>query len=82
MGITMPEWFNQISEIHEKGATHWERLNIGHRRLSNNSIAFHERPSDDLLHLLFLMIQLDGEPGFINMEEAGRRRDNIQGVNP
>ena len=40
MGITMPEWFNQISEIHEKGATHWQRLNIGHRRLSNNSIAF------------------------------------------
>lgn len=82
MGLPMPDWFWKINTGINHDQFHWERPNIGHRRLSNNSIAFTEKPSDDFLHLIFLMLQLDGEPGFINMEEAGRRRDNAQGVNP
>lgn len=53
-----------------------------HRKISNNSIVFVERPSQDMLELIFEMLEGEGEPGFINMEEAGRRRPNAQGVNP
>ena len=77
MGMPIPQWFDEF----RKGKN-IARHGIDHRRLSNNSIGFLEKPSDDFLELLFLMIQLDGEPGFINLEEAGRRRPNMQGVNP
>lgn len=77
MGLPVPPWFDEF----DKGKN-MARHGIDHRRLSNNSIAFMEKPSDDFMDLLFLMIKLDAEPGFINMEEAGRRRPNMQGVNP
>ena len=77
MGIQIPDWFDDFSK-----GKNIARHGIDHRRLSNNSIGFMSKPSDDFLELLFLMIQLDGEPGFINLEEAGRRRPNMQGVNP
>ncbi len=88
MGIAPPAWFHALSEksydpaVNGDAPFHRGRANIGHRRLSNNSLALEERPSPDMLHLLFLMIQLDGEPGFINLEAARRRRENAQGVNP
>lgn len=88
MGITPPAWFDALSEKNYDSAVngpvpfHYGRANIGHRRLSNNSLALTGRPSADMLHLIFLMIQLDGEPGFINLEAAQKRRDNVQGVNP
>jgi len=53
-----------------------------HRRISNNSIAFMEKPSQGMLDLIFEMLKAEGEPGFINMEEAGRRRPNAEGLNP
>ena len=77
MGMPIPEWFDDFSK-----GKNIARHGIDHRRLSNNSIGFTSKPSNDFLELLFLMIQLDGEPGFINLEEAGRRRPNMQGVNP
>lgn len=55
---------------------------LHHRRLSNNSIAFIEKPSQRMLELIFEMLKAEGEPGFINMEEAGRRRPNAEGLNP
>lgn len=77
MRMPIPEWFDDFSK-----GKNIARHGIDHRRLSNNSIGFTSKPSNDFLELLFLMIQLDGEPGFINLEEAGRRRPNMQGVNP
>lgn len=59
-----------------------EGRNFPHRKISNNSIVFVERPSQGMLELIFEMLEGEGEPGFINMEEAGRRRPNAQGVNP
>ena len=53
-----------------------------HRKLSNNSIAFMEKPPKKMLKLMFEMIRAEGEPGFINMEEVGRRRPNAEGLNP
>jgi len=55
---------------------------IQHRRISNHSIVFSEKPSRSMIELIFTMVQGEGEPGFINMEEAARRRPNVQGVNP
>ena len=88
MGLTLPVWFDKIGIRRYDPAVNGSkpfnpgRTNIAHRRLSNNSIAFTEKPSRDFLHLLFLMVQLDGEPGFVNLEAARKRRDNVQGVNP
>ncbi|UJF36582.1 glycyl radical enzyme family protein [Paenibacillus hexagrammi] len=47
---------------------------LHHRRMSNNSIAFTKQPSREMLNFVFEMMQLEGEPGFINLEEAARRR--------
>lgn len=88
LGLPIPKWFDEVGERHFDSNINggnpynFGRQNINHRRLSNNSIAFTEEPSDEFLHLVFQMIQIDGEPGFINMEEMNRRRDNAQGVNP
>lgn len=86
IGMPIPKWFDEVGHKTYNKDTgnpyNLGRPNIGHRRLSNNSIAFIEQPSQDFLDLVFLMIQLDGEPGFINMEEMNRRRENAQGVNP
>lgn len=53
-----------------------------HRKISKNSIVFMEKPSQDMLTLIFDMLQGQDEPGFINMEEASKRRPNAQGLNP
>lgn len=52
------------------------------RRMSNNSIRFFEEPSEELLDLVFALIKGEGEPGFINMASALKRRPNAKGVNP
>lgn len=77
MGIPIPTWFDDFTPENNMA-----RPTIGHRRLSNNSIGFTSEPSSTFLDLIFLMLQLDGEPGFINLEAASNRRDNMQGVNP
>lgn len=55
---------------------------LHHRRMSNNSIAFTEQPSREFLNLVFTMMQAEGEPGFVNLEEARKRRPNAEGLNP
>ncbi|OJF95940.1 ribonucleoside-triphosphate reductase, adenosylcobalamin-dependent [Alkalibacterium sp. 20] len=71
-----PRWFDNLNAVGDR------REGLDHRRMSNNSIAFETKPSRDFLHLVFEMMQLEGEPGFFNMEEARRRRPNAEGVNP
>lgn len=88
LDIPLPGWFDQVGERRFDAQVNGDqpfnpgRQNIGHRRLSNNSIVFTQKPSLAFLRLVFQMIQLDGEPGFINLEEMGRRRENAQGINP
>ncbi|MGL5085212.1 MAG: ribonucleoside-triphosphate reductase, adenosylcobalamin-dependent [Clostridium sp.] len=55
---------------------------VSHRRMSNNSVFFEEKPSRTKLHEIIEMIRYTGEPGFINAEAARKRRDNFNGVNP
>ena len=45
-----------------------------HRRMSNNSIGFIDKPSKEYLDFIFEIMQLEGEPGFINLYEAASRR--------
>lgn len=52
------------------------------RRMSNNSVAFTSKPSREMLHLIFTIMQGEGEPGFVNLEAANLRRPNAQGLNP
>ena len=71
-----PKWFDTIENVGDR------RDGLDHRRMSNNSIAFEKKPKREFLNLVFEMMQLEGEPGFFNMEEARRRRPNAEGVNP
>ena len=69
-----PVWFDDL----KIGA---RREGIDHRRMSNNSIAFSRKPKESFLNLVFEMMQLEGEPGFVNLEEAARRVLKTLGVN-
>lgn len=83
-----------IDKVRENGLNHiadWlETLPLNdpnarplyHRRMSNNSIAFETKPPRELIDLIFTMMQAEGEPGLINLEEAKRRRPNAEGINP
>jgi len=76
LGDKKPAWFDTISKV---GDGRW---GLDHRRMSNNSITFTSKPTREFLHLVFTIMQLEGEPGFINLEEANRRRPNAEGLNP
>lgn len=71
-----PEWFDTITKIGDK------REGLEHRRMSNNSVAYTKKPTRQQLSLIFELLQGEGEPGFINLEEAKRRRPNAEGINP
>lgn len=58
------------------------KMHLHHRRMSNNSIAFREKPSQEMLEVLFDIMKLEGEPGFVNLESAGKRRPSAKGLNP
>ncbi|GED68267.1 ribonucleoside-triphosphate reductase, adenosylcobalamin-dependent [Brevibacillus reuszeri] len=76
LGEHKPVWFDGIQNVGDS------RVGLDHRRMSNNSIAFTKQPSKEFLNLVFTLMQLEGEPGFINLEEANRRRPNAEGLNP
>jgi adenosylcobalamin-dependent ribonucleoside-triphosphate reductase len=52
------------------------------RVMSNNTVAFERRPSKEEMVSVFDCIQSNGEPGFLNLEAARKRRPNAHGVNP
>lgn len=58
------------------------RPHLYHRMMSNNSIAFEEKPSEEYLDVVFDIMKNEGEPAFINLESARKRRPNVEGVNP
>lgn len=53
---------------------------LHHRRMSNNSIAFTDKPSDTMMDLLMHLMKLEGEPGFINLRTAAVRRLRARGT--
>lgn len=55
---------------------------ISHRIMSNNSILYKHRPSLERIREIINSIKINGEPGFINAEEAMRRKPTFSGCNP
>ena len=52
------------------------------RTMSNNSIAFKEKPSLELLKEVFGNIKTNGEPGIWNFEKVKKSAPNRRGTNP
>lgn len=86
--IPVPAWFDELSvknfdpEVNGDQPFNYGRQGIYHRAMSNNSIAYEKKPSRGMLHMQFTILQGEGEPCFVNMEEAKRRRPNAEGLNP
>ena len=55
---------------------------IGHRRMSNNSIQYEEKPSREQWGKHIQAMRYTGEPAFQNLEAARKRRPDAQGGNP
>ena len=72
----LPTWMDNFELFNP------EARPLHHRRMSNNSVGFHKKPTREMLNLLFTIMQSEGEPGFVNLEEANRRRPNAKGLNP
>lgn len=71
-----PVWFDSLNKL---GST---RQGLEHRRISNNSVAFNIKPPKKYLDLLFKIMRMEGEPGFINLEAAKSRFPYAEGLNP
>lgn len=72
----VPQWMLNLKMNDKKARP------LHHRRMSNNSIGFETKPSREMLNLLFVIMRNEGEPGFVNLEAAGKRRYNAEGLNP
>lgn len=55
---------------------------ISHRKMSNNSILYMHKPSLEQIRQIINSIKINGEPGFINGQEALRRKPTFRGCNP
>ena len=55
---------------------------LEHRKMSNNSLVFEQKPSLEELTKIFEYIKNNGEPGFFNLDAARKRRPNCEGLNP
>jgi ribonucleoside-diphosphate reductase alpha chain/ribonucleoside-triphosphate reductase len=59
-----------------------ENKNISHRKMSNNSIYYYSKPTREKLNWQLKQMRYSGEPAFINVEAAQKRREDFEGVNP
>ena len=82
LGIKRPAWFDHIGSANYNPMIDERIKALKHRSMSNNSIVFLQQPPKEYLHLIFQLIKLDAEPGFVNFEQASTRRENMQGLNP
>lgn len=58
------------------------RFHLEHRRMSNNSAVYFNKPTREQLHIIVKLLENEGEPGFINAQEALRRFPWFKGMNP
>jgi ribonucleoside-triphosphate reductase (thioredoxin) len=85
LGIPKPAWWDEVGRRnYDENVNGSVPFNFGrplhHRRMSNNSVVFDRKPPRALLNFIFEMMQMEGEPGFVNLEELGRRRLRGQGI--
>jgi len=71
------------NNLYVQNGDKWEtNQDIIHRKMSNNSIVYYQKPSREMLHWQIEQMRYSGEPAFINMEQALKRNPNAKGVNP
>jgi adenosylcobalamin-dependent ribonucleoside-triphosphate reductase len=71
------------SDLYIKRGQKWiENKELSHRKMSNNSIFYEEKPTKEQLHWHIQQIRHSGEPGFVNVQAAKERYDNFEGLNP
>lgn len=71
------------NNLYVQNGDNWEtNQDIIHRKMSNNSIVYYQKPSREMLHWQIEQMRYSGEPAFINMEQALKRNPNAKGVNP
>ena len=74
---------NAKSNLYKIVDGNWiENKDVSHRKMSNNSVLYKERPSLDKIKEILNSIKINGEPGFINGTEAEKRKDSFKGCNP
>lgn len=77
------EVINAKRDIYKVVDGQWiEDPEISHRKMSNNSILYTNRPSKERIKEIINSIKINGEPGFINGAEALRRKPTFEGCNP
>ena len=59
-----------------------ENKDILHRRMSNNTIWYRNKPTREKLHWNIEQMRYSGEPAFANEESALKRNPNAKGLNP
>lgn len=71
------------SNLYTQKDGQWEvNKDLLHRSLSNNTVKYYSKPSRERLRHHIETMRFTGEPGFDNMEEAYRRREDAEGFNP
>ena len=74
---------NAKSDLYTIVDGNWiENSAVSHRKMSNNSVLYKEKPSLDKIKEILNSIKINGEPGFINGTEAAKRKDSFKGCNP
>ena len=77
------ELINAKNNLYIQTDGQWiENKEISHRKMSNNSIFYTEKPTREKLHWQIEKMRYSGEPAFANAEAASKRRDNFNGLNP
>lgn len=52
------------------------------RNMSNNTVVYNDKPDLEYLQDVFSNIKTNGEPGFLNIAAANKRRPNANTINP
>jgi len=77
------ELINAKNNLYIQSEGQWiENKEISHRKMSNNSIFYTEKPTREKLHWQIEKMRYSGEPAFANAEAASKRRVNFEGLNP
>ena len=70
-------------DLYSKESGEWVlNKDLSHRQVSNNSIFYKSKPSREKMNWQIDQMRYNGEPAFINVEAATRRKASFQGVNP
>jgi ribonucleoside-diphosphate reductase alpha chain len=74
---------NAKSDLYKIVDGNWiENSDVSHRKMSNNSVLYKEKPSLDKIKEILNSIKINGEPGFINETYAKQRKNSFKGCNP